>query len=997
MAKRPHSILVRRPKVVDYATAVLFRPEITESETPPTPLEIGVSETKEDESIMKELLTPVAIATLCATTAFAQTGIDSNNHEIDQSQRINVDHARASFLQANPQSDFNIRHEHITRIYGKAFSHGNTPLESATNFIHEHANMFGIEANELLPIGPNADGTHVLGLGYDKLTGTNRFSLVGYSQTLDNIPVFRGDIRILVRNEPGFPTVLVSNAVIDMSDYDGRFAGLALRPSELDKRVFLRHVANQFFLEPTVGGLEQVIWAGYDGDWAEPTLAVTFVATGGTNFQPDTYQKYRYVVDARNGKILFQENMLLDYNTDIQVTGRATQADGSDSCHPEVFEPMPYARVVVGGTTYFADVNGNIAVLNSQQITAVSDVYGQYFVVNDEYDSDVSTLSATIPAGSSYTFEHNSANGSEYDRAEINAYNWANRTRDWALSHFPLMPTVYTETFFPININIGSSCNAFYDYESINFYAAGGSCPNTAFSDVVAHEYGHHMIAVCGSGQGQYGEGGSDCNGIILTREPTLGNGFLGNCGDGIRTADNDYQYPCSGGIHDCGQLLSGCIWDLILVLGGPSSDAAFETVGGLWVNSICLHTGTEITPDITIDFLVIDDNDDNIYNGTPNYGAINSAFSEHNMPGPELSLLEISTPNGVPSSIPPAGADFDVVIADLSGTYQSGTAKLNYALGSTGTYQSVNLTSQGGDLFTASLPAADCGDSFSFYISAETTDGFEETLPIAAPGVVFGGPVATGFETVLEVDFETDPGWVASGVSGAALGEWERGTPCGTTTRGAPGTDFDGSGQCFVTGNGVCDENVDVDDGCAILTTAPFSAVGSDGSQEGDANVTYALWYDNTGGGIGADPSNDIMEVDISTDGGSTWANVETIGPLDSRSSGGWFVVTFQVSTFASPTDQCIMRFTTCDANAGSVIEAAVDMFSVELINCDTDTDCDAAESEGDANGDGVVNGQDLGTLLGHWLQDYPAADFDCSGVIDGVDLGILLGNWTL
>ena len=109
----------------------------------------------------------------------------------------------------------------------------------------------------------------------------------------------------------------------------------------------------------------------------------------------------------------------------------------------------------------------------------------------------------------------NSGNANEYDRAEVNAYVWANKTRDWALSHFPDMPQVSTQLEWPININLGNSCNAYYDYESINFYTSGNGCPNTAFSDVVAHEFGHHMIAVCGSGQGQYGEGGSDCNGIL--------------------------------------------------------------------------------------------------------------------------------------------------------------------------------------------------------------------------------------------------------------------------------------------------------------------------------------------------------------------------------------------------------------------------------------------------------------------------------------------------
>jgi len=49
------------------------------------------------------------------------------------------------------------------------------------------------------------------------------------------------------------------------------------------------------------------------------------------------------------------------------------------------------------------------------------------------------------------------------------------------------------------------------------------------------------------------------------------------------------------------------------------------------------------------------------------------------------------------------------------------------------------------------------------------------------------------------------------------------------------------------------------------------------------------------------------------------------------------------------------------------------------------------------DLNGDGVVDGADLGTLLGAWGAcdgDCPA-DLNADGVIDGADLGTLLGAW--
>ena len=63
---------------------------------------------------------------------------------------------------------------------------------------------------------------------------------------------------------------------------------------------------------------------------------------------------------------------------------------------------------------------------------------------------------------------------------------------------------------------------------------------------------------------------------------------------------------------------------------------------------------------------------------------------------------------------------------------------------------------------------------------------------------------------------------------------------------------------------------------------------------------------------------------------------------------------------------------------------------------------------SDGDLTGDGIVNGIDLGILLGSWsippgappCDDKPGfcpADLNGDGVVDGLDLGILLAAWTI
>ncbi|HMN96719.1 MAG TPA: lamin tail domain-containing protein [Phycisphaerales bacterium] len=55
----------------------------------------------------------------------------------------------------------------------------------------------------------------------------------------------------------------------------------------------------------------------------------------------------------------------------------------------------------------------------------------------------------------------------------------------------------------------------------------------------------------------------------------------------------------------------------------------------------------------------------------------------------------------------------------------------------------------------------------------------------------------------------------------------------------------------------------------------------------------------------------------------------------------------------------------------------------------------CDRPGDPADLNGDGIVDGADLGILLGNW-GGAGLGDLDGNGIIDGADLGLLLGSWS-
>lgn len=52
------------------------------------------------------------------------------------------------------------------------------------------------------------------------------------------------------------------------------------------------------------------------------------------------------------------------------------------------------------------------------------------------------------------------------------------------------------------------------------------------------------------------------------------------------------------------------------------------------------------------------------------------------------------------------------------------------------------------------------------------------------------------------------------------------------------------------------------------------------------------------------------------------------------------------------------------------------------------------APACSGDLGGDGVVDGADLGELLGNW-GGSGVGDIDGDGLVSGADLGLLLGSW--
>jgi hypothetical protein len=602
----------------------------------------------------------------------------------------------------------------------------------------------------------------------------------------------------------------------------------------------------------------------------------------------------------------------------------ATQGPGADICDEEIPMPLAYASVgIQGGETTYADSLGNFVITNAgtDSVLVTSQIRGQWFTVNNVGGPNAiidTTISPDVPVD----ILHNEQNVSELNRAEVNGYVQANIVRDYVLKYSPSYPGLQ-QTGFPVNVNLNDNCNAYYDYSSINFFTSGGGCANTAFSTVVHHEYGHHLVAMAGSGQGQYGEGMGDVMGVLITEDPELAYGFQNNCASGIRSAENMLQYPCSGQIHYCGQLLSACVWHTRAALMPNYPDDYMDIISSLAINAMPMHSGDMITPSITIDYLTLDDDDGNIYNGTPHYDEICEGFNQHNMTCPEVHLIEFIYPDGHPELIDPAGGTtIGVEVIGVIENPVAGTGVFHY-LSDSGWVAEALTTTPTPNVYTLEFPAVDCGDEFYYYFSAQTDMGNTVTDPSGAPDDAYYTISALGFNVLIEDNFETNLGWTVEDSPGLVDGTWDMGIPV-NCDRGDPPTDYDGSGQCALTDNSNLNQcNSDVDDGYTYLISPILDL------SEGDAFIKFALWYSNN---VGNSPNSDLFKIYVSDNAGMSWTLVETIGPLTVNE---WIIHQFKVGSFVTPNSNIMVRFEASDLGDGSVVEAGVDMFQVLQPDC--------------------------------------------------------------
>ena len=166
--------------------------------------------------------------------------------------------------------------------------------------------------------------------------------------------------------------------------------------------------------------------------------------------------------------------------------------------------------------------------------------------------------------------------------------------------------------------------------------------------------------------------------------------------------------------------------------------------------------------------------------------------------------------------------------------------------------------------------------------------------------------------------DFESGgaEGWTNSGASTCTTGTLVVGTPTevvnsGVTTQ-VGGDHTTGSGNAFFTAVNTSAGVNDVDGGNCIAESGTTSVA---------EDSTVSIWYFHGQRDAGDDPGDDFFELEISTDGGSSWSSLVSIG--DVTSNAAWTEATTTVSAGADVR----FRLQASDgAGPGDLVEAGVD-----------------------------------------------------------------------
>ncbi|MCD6217344.1 hypothetical protein J7L05_05725 [bacterium] len=407
------------------------------------------------------------------------------------------------------------------------------------------------------------------------------------------------------------------------------------------------------------------------------------------------YGNWIHWIDAHNGSVLDREHHMWDaYTGNINTT-----ASQPDPLAPEVPFTMNNLELRMSwdsGDSYpyyampITDIDGDYNYIDGTYSELYSEVrfYGPYANSNNRnnFPNNEAVQNRVTYDGTPEDWYFDNA---ESVRSERTGWVWTNATHDFLKSIEPSYNLL--DWVVQVNVNDYPMCNAYANENSINFFRPSDGCLDTGHvPDIICHEYGHiNTFEQFGNDQPDLmiHEGYSDTIANLMIEDHYIGYNIQGE-GTYFRDSKNNYKWPfpeCNGEGHCLGQLLAGAHWDMYEYLGK-------DYVGYLYHFSRYGRPQTFV--ECAFEVLLVDDDDDDWTNGTPNYDIIYECFNtNHN-----IEVPYIEPPTGIQLTLVPSVPDihvgqyggifnYDLTIENLDDTPRSFHIWAEVKFGGGGTY----------------------------------------------------------------------------------------------------------------------------------------------------------------------------------------------------------------------------------------------------------------------------------------------------------------------
>lgn len=511
------------------------------------------------------------------------------------------------------------------------------------------------------------------------------------------------------------------------------------------------------------------------------------------------YARFTAYLDQVDGSVVALRDNRQFFEGALRLRHHERNPDPQESL---IESPAEDLLVQVGKTNVYTDEEGLFAVQEDSISAFTAQLSGKYVDVRNAAGQDFKlSVSAATPltSGTSYTM----ADSDEFDMAQIDAFAFTTTVRAFAKS-LAFQDLAFFNSPMQVNVNVSVDlgndgqpdyCNAYFDGQSLNFLPQGDMygtyvCNNTAMiADILYHEYGHalHYNSAL-SGQGSFdeavSEGFSDTMATALTGDNVLGRFFI-KTGQGIRDVKNEMVWPDdqSQDPHQTGLIVAGAIWDL-----RETFQAKFgEEAGAQLTNSMfgsAMATSTDIMS-VFESFLLADDDNGDLADGTPNFCDIFGAFAHHGLAADDLGRITIThTPlaNLLPS---PEAVVVEAEVAEGAEDCSTlGEVRVVFSIDEGANWTTTVAENLGGGSYAATLTTVSPGSRLLYRLEAVDVDSGLVSKRPSNPAEPYYVAYVGELTTIAFDDFETaDATWTHELVAGRereTSDDWARGKPRG-------------------------------------------------------------------------------------------------------------------------------------------------------------------------------------------------------------------------